>query len=366
MEDLLLQLVDHIYEGALRPGAWPAIAAHMAQFFGTTRSAIFSTFAGPNQGGLGILHGLPEAGLRRWGDEFVATDDIWAQAAIRQGRFKAGAAFLGTDLVPEAQFAASRIYRELLQYLGIGQMCTGVIFDASADVTPTTCGVYRPLDEPPFTKATTAAMSALLPHFSRSLGVMYRLRDAQFNLAVTLGALDRVAGGIALLDEKSTVRHLNREAERILALNDGLSRRVLEEAARPAIDADPLRTPHFSTSQQLARPSNKPAFVLQFAPLPPSNDFARESNGVRAIAFITDPEAHTRLDVALLQQLYGITPAEARLAERLCAGDTLGAAAVRCAISESTAKTQLARLFEKTNTGRQAELLRLLISMRAR
>jgi DNA-binding CsgD family transcriptional regulator len=338
----------------------------MAAFFGTTRAALFSTFISPSKGGLGILHGVPAAALRRWGDEFLEDDDIWAQAAARKNLFRPGAAFIGTDLVPQERFAASRIYRELLQYVGIGHMCTGVVFYGSSDVTPTTCGVYRPLDDPPFTGETRAAMTALLPHLSRSLGVMFRLRDAQFNLAATLGALDRVASGVALFDEKGAIRHLNREAERILRLNDGLNRRILEDAARPALAADPMNTPHFSASQHVARPSGRPPFVLQFSPLPPANDFSRETNAVRAIGFITDPEAQARLDVALLQQLYSVTPAEARLAERLCAGDTLAAAAVRCGIAEATAKTQLARLFDRTNTGRQADLLRLLLSLRAK
>lgn len=363
MNAALLELVDHVYEGAVRPAAWPAIVEHMARFFDTTRAAIFSTFLGPSQGGMGILHGLPEAGLRRWGEEFLATDDVWAQAAIRQDRFHAGLAFRGTDLIPESELRASRIYRELLQHVGIGHMCTGVIFDASGDVLPTTCGVYRPLDEAPFTEETRTAMTALLPHLSRSLGVMYRLRDAEFNLAVTLGALDRLASGIALLDAKGAIRHLNREAERLVGLGDGLTREAIEEAARPALEADPMRTPHFSASHQVARPSPNAPFVLQFAPLPPANDFSRS---VRAIAFISDPGAQARLNVTLLQQLYGITPAEARLAERLCAGDTLAAAAARCAISEATAKTQLTRLFERTNTSRQADLVRVLISLRAK
>jgi DNA-binding CsgD family transcriptional regulator len=361
--DALLELVNHIYEGAVRADEWRAIVAHVASFFGTERAALFSTFVGPSQGGLGITHGLPEAGLRRWGDEYLATDDIWAQAAIRKGAFRAGLVFRDTDLVPQEEFAASRIYRELLRHIGIGRMCTGVIFDNAGDVQPTTCGIYRPLEEPPFSDDTRAAMAALLPHFSRALGVMYRLRDAQFNLAVTLGALDRVASGVALFAERGALRHLNREGERILNLDDGLTRRTLEEAARPVIEADPLHTPHFSASQQVPRPSGRPPFVLQFAPLPPANDFSRE---VRAIGFVTDPDAQARLDVTLLQQLYNVTPAEARLAERLCAGDTLAGAAARCGITEATAKTQLARLFDKTNTARQAELLRLLLSLRAR
>jgi DNA-binding CsgD family transcriptional regulator len=366
MDDALLRLVNHIYEGAVRPGEWPAIVAHMAAFFGTTRAAIFSTFVGPSRGGLGIIHGLPDAALRRWGDEYLASDDIWAQAAIRKNAFRAGLAFRGTDLVPESEFRQSRIYRELLQYVGIGHMCTGVIFDASGEVTPTTCGVYRPLDEPPFSEDACAQMSALLPHFSRSLGVMYRLRDAQFNLTLTLAALDRLATGVALFDEQGAIRHLNREAQRIMRLDDGLDRRILEDAARPALDVDPLHAPHFSAGQQVVRPSGKQPFVLQFAPLPPANDFSQGANPLGAIGFVTDSESHARLDVTLLQQLYGITAAESRLAERLCAGDTLAGAALRCGITEATAKTHLARLFERTHTARQAELLRLLMSLRAK
>jgi DNA-binding CsgD family transcriptional regulator len=208
-------------------------------------------------------------------------------------------------------------------------------------------------------------MSALLPHLSRSLGVMFRLRDAEFNLTVTLAALDRLATGVVLFDEKGAVNHLNREAERILGLDDGLDRRALEDAARPLLDIDALHTPHFSASRHAKRPSGKHPFVLQFAPLPAGNDFSEEAKPVRAIGFITDPEAPWRLDVELLQQLYGITPAEARLAERLCAGDTLAGAAARCGVSEATVKTQLNRLFEKTGTQRQTDLLRVLLSLRA-
>ena len=365
MDNARLELVNHIYEGAVQPALWPGILEHMARFFGTERAALFSTFISPSQGGIGLLHGVPAAALRRWGDEFLQ-DDVWAEAALRKQLFREGVAVIDTDLVPAKQFAASRIYRDLLQYVGIGRMCTGVIFDSSGEVTPTTCGVYRALDEPPFTADTRAAMTALLPHLSRALGVMFRLRDADFNLTVTLGALDRLATGVALFDEKGAVNHLNQEAERILRLNDGLDRRVLEDAARSVLGIDAMQTPHFSASQHATRPSGKHPFVLQFAPLPGANDFSEEAKPVRAIGFITDPEAQVRVDVQLLQQLYGITPAEARLAERLCAGDTLAAAAARCGVSDATVKTQLARLFEKTNTSRQTDLLRLLLSLRAK
>jgi DNA-binding CsgD family transcriptional regulator len=58
-----------------------------------------------------------------------------------------------------------------------------------------------------------------------------------------------------------------------------------------------------------------------------------------------------------------VTPAEGRLAERLAAGEPLAAAARSLGISATTAKSHLARLFEKTGTSRQADLVQLLVSL---
>ena len=58
-----------------------------------------------------------------------------------------------------------------------------------------------------------------------------------------------------------------------------------------------------------------------------------------------------------------MSAAEARLAVLLCGGRTLSDAAQELAVSQETLKTQLASLFQKTGTNRQAELVRLLLSL---
>jgi DNA-binding CsgD family transcriptional regulator len=65
----------------------------------------------------------------------------------------------------------------------------------------------------------------------------------------------------------------------------------------------------------------------------------------------------------VLQEGFGLTPAEARLACALLAGGTLKDAATRIGISPNTAKTQLQVVFQKTRTGRQQELVSLLRSI---
>jgi DNA-binding CsgD family transcriptional regulator len=56
-----------------------------------------------------------------------------------------------------------------------------------------------------------------------------------------------------------------------------------------------------------------------------------------------------------------LTPSEIRLTFEILKGDGLQAAADRLNITLSTARTHLAHIFEKTNTCRQAELVRCVL-----
>ena len=70
---------------------------------------------------------------------------------------------------------------------------------------------------------------------------------------------------------------------------------------------------------------------------------------------------HAPLD--LLQCHFGLTPAEARLALHLVAGETLRSAEVKLSISYETARTCLKKIFRKTGTCRQAELVLIILTV---
>jgi DNA-binding CsgD family transcriptional regulator len=59
---------------------------------------------------------------------------------------------------------------------------------------------------------------------------------------------------------------------------------------------------------------------------------------------------------------YAITPAESRVMMLIVQGMTIAETAEALGISLPTAKTHLARLFDKTGTTRQADLVRLAMS----
>lgn len=64
----------------------------------------------------------------------------------------------------------------------------------------------------------------------------------------------------------------------------------------------------------------------------------------------------------MLEQMFGLTPAEAKLAQRLTDGETLYEAAENCGISRNTARVHLTAIFSKMHVNRQAQLVSLVLS----
>ena len=66
--------------------------------------------------------------------------------------------------------------------------------------------------------------------------------------------------------------------------------------------------------------------------------------------------------IELLRCHFGLTPAEARLALHLAAGETLRSAEAKLSMTYETARTHLKSVFQKTGTCRQAELLVVILT----
>ena len=103
--------------------------------------------------------------------------------------------------------------------------------------------------------------------------------------------------------------------------------------------------------------------MLQFAAVSPG--LAARLADERLVAiFIVDPQGATEPTAQQLQLQFGLTPAEAELACEIAKGEGLVACAKVLRISRATASTHLQRIFEKTGTKRQAQLVRVILASR--
>ncbi len=142
---------------------------------------------------------------------------------------------------------------------------------------------------------------------------------------------------------------------------------MLAPATRPRADAwaTTVQAAHSGGSGaatfQISRGPHRRALLAYILPLttPATTAFHVPERG-RAAVFIADPEQNALSSLEIFARAHRLTPTEALVLERLAARDSTGQIARSLRIGMPTLRTHLHRLFEKTGTRRQAELVTLL------
>ena len=111
----------------------------------------------------------------------------------------------------------------------------------------------------------------------------------------------------------------------------------------------------------ISRPSGKRAFPVLVAPLLEGKPGDAAEDAVASVLF-GDPDARRAINPELLQTFYDLTPAEAELVVLLAEGVSLEEAAKRRGVTINTVRSQLKNVFAKTDTNRQGELIRLVLT----
>lgn len=224
-----------------------------------------------------------------------------------------------------------------------------------------------------FTTEQRATLDLLLPHVDRAIRISRRL--AAFARALAFGSrgIDESDEPVAALASNGQVSEANPAFEHLLAegnifmISRSRQLRCTSDDAQARFGrsiADALElargnTRHEGRSSPVVTVdrSNGPPLLVTVAPLMQMG--ARpwfEQVGV--LIKVSDPLRPP--SEAVLQQGFGLTTAEARVACALLGGGTLAAIASRIGVSANTVKTQLQVVFQKTRTTRQPELVALL------
>jgi DNA-binding CsgD family transcriptional regulator len=110
---------------------------------------------------------------------------------------------------------------------------------------------------------------------------------------------------------------------------------------------------------ELACGEGRPALIAHVFPVAASRTVSiLDIERPAAALFVLDRAANFRAQVARFAAKNGLTAAETAVLGELIGGKGLRAAAARLKIAESTAHTHAKRIFAKTRTERQAELIR--------
>jgi DNA-binding CsgD family transcriptional regulator len=110
----------------------------------------------------------------------------------------------------------------------------------------------------------------------------------------------------------------------------------------------------------LPQPSGRPVVAYT---TPISSEMRQEVPTLGGIILLLDPNSSREPSEVLLQQLFGFTRSEVRLALGLAKHQDLRSVAQLHNVSVGTLRVQLKSIFAKTNTKRQGQLLTLLAQL---
>lgn len=234
--------------------------------------------------------------------------------------------------------------------------------------------VHRTRQQGDYHQSHIERFEFLLPHLERAVSIGFRLGTFGATERVSFQILDANPSAIIVLGDQGHVVFANRAAREIAGAGDGLTLSSSGVRLQNQSDNDRLQTlvgralaiangegVQPAGVMQALRPSGKRAYSILVSPLS-RGSFALARIRPAACVVISDSESSPPVTQDVLRKLYGLTPAEIRLALKLATGMSLQSAAMELAISYKTARTQLAVIFRKTATSRQGELVKVLLS----
>lgn len=348
-------LIDRIYECAFAPEQWPNVFDDLARLADARGGFLFTA----NDG---VRNWTASESLRAGMQRFIDGNYFYRSARVSLALAARHAGFLREyDVYTDEMLEADPLYRELLWPAGLGWCAALTIPAPTGDVL--FISLERERAKGPVHSSVVQTLDGLRPHLARSALMSARLQLERAHVASeTLALLGLPA---LVFDERGAVLAANPLIEALTAAVRWRARDQISLAdphadavflrAIETLDVDGVRFPR---SFAVRAADGGAAMVAHVIPLRRSaRDLFVRCAGVLVISPVTLPAAPP---VELVQSLFDLTAAEARIARRLTTGETVEEIAIGAGVSISTVRSQVRAVLEKTGCRRQIEAIALL------
>ncbi|KQT55432.1 LuxR family transcriptional regulator [Methylobacterium sp. Leaf456] len=348
-------LIDTIYEAAHIPELWPTLLDRLSDMTDAWGGMLFTV--------------TPEA--TRWTASQQTTDffaqflaDGWMakNPLVERGVRRDHAGFLtDLDLFTHDELDAEPMYAYMRRIGGGWHLGTAI---AVPNGDTLVVNIERRHVQGAFRRDQAEHLDLYRPHLARA--ALLAARYTQSRYEATVGDLEALGLAAAAVSLRGSLLACNVRFEALMPtlVQDGPGGlAVVHQAAQAQVQDYLARTrsaPDTATGASIpipAEPGRGPA-ILHLVPVSGTarDVFARTA----CLVVITTAEMDRMPSAGLVQGLFDLTPAEARVARDIARGLGVPEVAVQAGVLDSTVRTQLKAVFAKTGTSRQSELAALL------
>lgn len=362
----LSRLIGMIYDCAIEPDHWPRAIAEICETIGCLSGIILLIDLHRSRHRLAYAWGMAP----RWERRFLSYSDTLTGFYAKA--FSKAICLDGEPLVLSSVISGRRaksIYAELTQSDGISEAMQTVVLRQAGRLA--VFGANRHNNIGPLTNDERAIMRLLAPHIRRAVTISDIL-DMKKLEAHALGAtLDNYTAGVVVVADQGRILHANDAARSMFlttgpvsgaggflkARDDRANRELANAIVQARANEATIGTAGIGVS--LNSSSDEPS-IAHVLPLARGDLRTRLMPPATAAVFITQLGGQPAAEIGAIAKSFGLTPAESRTLEHLAGGATIAETAVAIGISTNTTRTHLARIFSKTGTSRQADLIALV------
>jgi DNA-binding CsgD family transcriptional regulator len=364
--DRLSALIGDIYDAALNSSLWPDVLGKTTQFIGGPSAALWSKDLAGKTGNVSFFSGFDPGYVDAYLGEYMDLDPA------ATGHFFAGIAepVAQASLIARDEFRETRFYREWAKPQGLVDCVTAALDKSDASIA--LFGISRHRRDGIADDDTRRRMRFVAPHIRRALLVGRAAEFSTAEAAAFADTFDGVGAGMFLVDGGERLIHTNVAGQAMLDAGDFLRfaggrlvggdakvTKLLHEAFTAASGGD-AATGTKGIALTLTAQDGEP-YVAHVLPL--TSGTRRLAGAVRtatAALFVHQAALSPPAQPEAIARHYRLTPAELRVLLAVVAVGGVPEVAEALGVAETTVKTHLRRLYAKTGTGRQADLVRLV------
>jgi DNA-binding CsgD family transcriptional regulator/PAS domain-containing protein len=359
--DEIIHLAHH---AAGEPGLWDEVMAQLREPLRAPLIALVEHDFIAYQGQISHAAGIDQSFRAIYRTRF-AKQNVWLDA---RRRLEPSHVSTGAELVPNWELVRTDFYRNWLRPLHAFHCLIGTTFRCAEEIR---CLIaLRPVADPVFDASDKEQLGAILPHLQCACELDAEFMAIRQKSEILAHVVRGLSEAVLVVDGEGHLVFQNRAAVRLLAQRDGLrlvhgtlaaasgeQTRELRQLVAHATACSAEGAHGQEGELAISCPSGAPPLVVRIVPIPhPAIDRTGRRSQVAVV--LTRP---TELkETVSLCEFYHMTPAEARLTALIVSGHSLHAAATSLSITKNTARTHMKRIYVKTETHRQVDLVRLL------
>jgi DNA-binding CsgD family transcriptional regulator len=365
-EQGLTRLIGDIYDAALGSSRWPDVLAQIATFVGGQAAGLLTKDAVSKYGNVHYQSGVDQYYIELYSDVYWKFDPVARLADCEIGQIVSV-----PDLMSYDEFRTGRFFREWAQPQGWIDAANAVL-----EKTATSCAyltVLRNVASGMVDDELRRRMRLIVPHVRRAVRTGRVIDLTQAEAATYADILDGLSPAIFLVDAEGLIVHGNAASRSLLVKGELLrANNGRLSASDPQVDQalhNALVTAGNSTDDELGgkstaipiRARTGERYVAQVLPMT-AGERRKSGPASTAVAalFVRKAELETAPPSEVIGKTYKLTPTELRVLLAIVNVGGVRQVAGNLGVADTTIKTHLGRLFEKTGVSRQADLVKLV------